>query len=205
MSAMQANAARAILMGAALKLAAEMRFVGIRLLLSTQVANATTGILPKLRSLPSNKLLQGVNPTKAQRGQAFNDPTMVPEVPSNVRGDSKASKGVGVLEMEGQEPVVYKSFYASPQEYREMLDKLGVPTTLTPAPSGADIARIAQPEEGSSEPGEPGSRMRPEYGGFGRDEKPQRRGDGLSGAAAAAHDLRAQAGGARTAVAEDFS
>lgn len=202
-SAMQANATRAILMGATLKLAAEMRFVGIRLLLSTQVANATTGIPPKLRSLLSNKLLQGVNPTKAQRGQVFNDPTQVPEVPSNVRGDSKVSKGVGVLEMEGQEPVVYKSFYASTAEYVEVLKKLGVPTTLNPSPSAADIARIAQPEDGGGSD-EPASRMRPEYGGFGRDEKkPQRR--GLSGAAAAAHDLRVQAGGQKDSLDEDFS
>ncbi|WIB65625.1 FtsK/SpoIIIE domain-containing protein [Curtobacterium sp. MCBD17_040] len=203
-SAMQANATRAILMGATLKLAAEMRFVGIRLLLSTQVANATTGIPPKLRSLLSNKLLQGVNPTKATRQQVFNDPTMVPEVPSNIRADASVSKGVGVLEMEGADPVVYKSFYASTQEYRAALEQLRVPTTNTPAPSAADIARIAMPEEGG-DAGEPASRMRPEYGGFGRDEKQQRRSDGLSGAAAAAHDLRVQAAGGRSTVPEDFS
>ena len=187
-SAIDQNATRAILIGITLKLAAEMRFVGIRLLLSTQVANQTTGIPPKLRNLLSNKLLQGVNPTEATRKQVFNDPSLVPKVPGNIRADSTISKGVGVLEMEGADPVVYKGFYASTKDYRAMLESLGTPTTVSPKPSATDVARIVQPIT-DSDGDEPPSPMAPEHGGFGRNERYTPRQDGLSGAAAAAHDL----------------
>ena len=177
-AALDANGKRAILMGMTLKLAAEMRFVGIRLLLSTQVANATTGIPPKLRSLLNNKLLQGVNTTDAIRRQVFNDPTAVPSVPGNIRGDSKVAKGVGVLEMEGAEPTVYKGFYAVAGDYSKLLSGLGVEETVSPSPSADDIARVTQ-SLGADDAPPPDRRAR--------------RADGLAGAAAAAHDLRTAA------------
>ncbi len=175
LAALEANGKRAILMGMTLKLAAEMRFVGIRLLLSTQVANATTGIPPKLRSLLTNKLLQGVNTTEAIRKQVFNDPTAVPAVPANIRGDSKVAKGVGVLEMEGAEPTVYKGFYAATSDYVQLLTSLDIPQTLNPSPPSEDIARVTQTLDPNDEP---------------RPERTAKRSDGLTGAAAAAHDLR---------------
>ena len=177
-AALDANGKRAILMGMTLKLAAEMRFVGIRLLLSTQVANATTGIPPKLRSLLTNKLLQGVNTTEAIRRQVFNDPTAVPAVPGNIRADSKVAKGVGVLEMEGAEPTVYKGFYAAAGDYLKLLSSMGIEETTSPSPSPDDIARVTQSLDADDEP-------RSDYRG--------RRSDGLTGAAAAAHDLRTAA------------
>ena len=192
------NAKRAVLIGTTLRLAAEMRFVGIRLLLSTQVANATTGIPPKLRSLLSNKLLQGTNPTDATRRQVFNDASAVPLVPGNIRNDKAAAKGVGVLEMEGAEPAIYKGFYASTNDYRQVFEALNLPTTLDPSPSAADIARITQAMDDGDEPA---SRMRDEVGGFGRQESYVERADGLKGAAAAGHDLKVAEAAARRAQA----
>jgi len=122
------------------KIVAELRFVGVRMILSTQVSNNNTGVSPSLKAKIGHKILQGSNPSKSARMQAFNDETAVPQVPANVRANAKVAKGVGVAEMEGSEPVVYKSWFAPIDSYAAALQKLNVPTTSSPAPTAAQIA-----------------------------------------------------------------
>lgn len=174
------------------KIISQQRFVGVRMILSTQVTNNNTGVGPTLKAKIGHKILQGPNPSKAARNQAFNDETAVPQVPGNVRADAKVSKGVGVAELEGSTPFVYKSYYASTKDYRAELERLGVPTTTRPEPTSFEIAMHAPTLLDSD--GEPAPRMPAETGGYGRNSKPPRREDGLSGAAAAAHDLKSQGG-----------
>lgn len=123
------------------KIAAELRFVGIKLLLSTQVASASTGITPDLRTNLGNRALLGAKPTDGNRSLALNDPNMVPRVPANVQNDNGARRGVGVFEFEGQIPGVFKSYYASVQEYEAALSRLDIPTHPSPAPSKRLISK----------------------------------------------------------------
>jgi len=62
-------------------------------------------------------------------------------VPDHIKSDAKANRGVGVFEFEGQEPGVYKAFFATTDQFREALLAAGVPTTDRPAPTRAEIAR----------------------------------------------------------------
>lgn len=123
------------------KIIAEQRFVGMRMILSTQVTNNNTGVSPSLKAKIGHKILQGANPSKSARGQAFSDESAVPVVPENVKGGGKAAKGVGVADLEGMTPVVYKSYYASVDAYRDAFAKLGLSKSSRPAPTAAEIAK----------------------------------------------------------------
>lgn len=123
------------------KTAAELRFVGIKLVLSTQVASASTGITPDLRTNLANKILLGAKPTDGNRKLALNDPMMVPNIPSNIQNDRKAARGVGVFEFEGAVPGVFKSYYADLSDYESKLSQLGVPTYGSSAPTKRQIAQ----------------------------------------------------------------
>lgn len=136
-AAEQENALHSMLLNALLKIAAEMRAFGLYLLLSTQVANTTTGIPPKLRTLLSNKLLMGVNANKANRQQTFNDPDGVPEIPDHIRVDKVAGRGVGAAEMEGQRPAVFKGVFADIQEHRAFIESSGYRRAKCPEPTDA--------------------------------------------------------------------
>ncbi|MFS0885023.1 FtsK/SpoIIIE domain-containing protein [Aeromicrobium sp. 179-A 4D2 NHS] len=138
---LQSNLLRATLLAHMKKIAAEMRFVGIRLVLSSQVSSVNTGIPTALRMNLAQKFLLGANPTDNNRKLALSDPTSVPKVPENVRQDGKAAKGVGVAELEGQPPTVFKSFYAPTEELRKALDQLGLPRTSRPEPTPMEIAK----------------------------------------------------------------
>lgn len=140
--AMEANLLRQTLLGYMKKIAAEMRFVGIRMVLSSQVSSVNTGIPTALRMNLANKFLLGSNPTDGNRKLSLSDPTSVPKVPDNVRRDDKAARGVGVAELEGKVPSVFKSFYASTDDLRAGLDNLGLPRTSRPAPTATEIARL---------------------------------------------------------------
>lgn len=138
---LQSNLLRATMLSHMKKIAAEMRFVGIRMVLSSQVSSVNTGIPTALRMNLANKMLMGANPTDNNRKLALSDPTSVPKVPENVRQDGKAAKGVGVAELEGQPPSVFKSFYAPTEELRKALDQLGLPKTSRPEPTPGEIAK----------------------------------------------------------------
>lgn len=138
---LQANLLRATLSRFINKIVAEMRFVGIRLVLSSQVVNNSTGVGPSLKAKVGHHILQGSNPSRQARGQAFNDEAACPEVPGNVRADSRANRGVGVCELEGLAPTVFKGYFATPAAYRKALDARGAPTTDRPSPTPSEIAR----------------------------------------------------------------
>ncbi|GGE78146.1 cell division protein FtsK [Nesterenkonia cremea] len=121
------NFAKSLLKDAIKNIAAEFRFVGICLLASTQVASATTGIDPALRTNLGHKLLMGSKTTEANRRLVFSRPEAVPTIPHHVREDPKASRGVGAIEPEGDTPAVFKSYFRTTDEYRDWLISLGVP------------------------------------------------------------------------------
>ncbi len=141
--AAQANLLKAALASSINKIIAELRFVGVRMLLASQVTNNSTGIGPSLKSKMGHKILQGANPSRTARTQVFSDESAVPLVPGNVRADPDAAKGTGVAELEGSEPVVYTAYYATTGDYAAALNRLdlGVPTTDAPAPTAVQIAR----------------------------------------------------------------
>jgi hypothetical protein len=81
------------------KMPAEMRFVGIHMIMATQQAQANTGISPTVKLNLPNRLLMGANPTKQARGHALQNPDAAPEVPEWIRADAKAARGSGVAEL----------------------------------------------------------------------------------------------------------
>lgn len=170
------------------KIIAEMRFVGVRMVLSTQITNNNTGIPPSLKGKIGGKLLAGSNPSKSARAQAFSDESAVPTVPENVKAGGKRSRGVGAADLDGQAPAIYKSYFASPQDYRAHLTKIRVRTTTQPAPTAAQIDKYTPSLEDDGSDSRSGSRL--DDGGWGapdgRDDAPPR----LRGAAGAAHQLK---------------
>lgn len=183
------------------KITAEMRFVGIRMVLSSQVTNANTGLPPSLKAKLGHRMLQGANPSKSARAQAFNDPDAVPVVPENVRADEKAARGVGGYESEGRFPSVFKSYFATTDDYRRALVKAGVPLTDHGEPTAQEIAtHTPSLDDDGSDIRVPSSL---DGGGWGAPDGRDAPAPRLRGAAAAAHDLRVEAGQAARRRAAD--
>lgn len=185
------------------KIVAELRFVGVRMVLSTQVTNNNTGVPPSLKAKIGGKLLAGANPSKSARAQAFSDETAVPGVPENVKAGEKRARGVGAADLEGQAPAIYKSFFASTQDYRAKLISLGVPTTRQPAPTAFQIAKYTPTldDDGTNDDSPP---SRFDSGGFGApDGRDDDGGPRLMGAARAAHQLKVDAAAHAKGQAQD--
>ena len=145
------------------KIIAELRFVRVRTLIASQVVNDRTGVGPSLKAKIGHHVLCGTNPSKTARAQALADEASVPTVPDNVRSDKGAGQGVGVAELEGHAPCVFKSYFATTEQYRAALAELGVPTTDRPEPSAADIARYAPSlDDGDDGDAAPGRHVSPE-------------------------------------------
>lgn len=149
--AQRTNLYKEILKNGVKRVAAELRFTGVFLMLATQVASANTGIEPALRTNLHHKLLMGAKPTPGNRSLVFSDPDRVPLVPENIRSDGAASRGVGSSEPEGDEPSVFKSYYAEVTQYRQWLESLGVPRTDSPEPTRKQMAQLEDAFE-SDEP-----------------------------------------------------
>lgn len=124
------------------KIAAELRFVGVHIVVASQVASTTTGMPTSIRLNLANKILLGTKPTDGNRNLALNDSASVPQVPGNIQNDRSAGRGVGVFEFAGQVPGVFKSFYASTSQFAEWLSAKDLPETERPAPNGTEIARL---------------------------------------------------------------
>lgn len=148
----QMNFQRAMISRHINKIIAEMRFAGIRMTLSTQVTNASTGLPPSLKNKIGHRVLAGVSPSSAARSQAFNDEKSTVTVPDHVRSSGKHARGVGVADLEGHPSVVFKSFFATVDDYAARLRELGVPTNKKPAPTDAQVAEhapdLSETEEG---------------------------------------------------------
>lgn len=117
------------------KIAAEQRFVGMRIALASQVASRDTGIDTKLRTNLHHKILYGTNPTESNRKLIFPNADSVPLVPDNVKNDSKAGRGVGTASPQGDEAVVFKSYYADTDTLYDYLTKIGVQTHRDQSPT----------------------------------------------------------------------
>ncbi|MGB8384594.1 MAG: hypothetical protein WCG47_25700, partial [Dermatophilaceae bacterium] len=140
------------------RIVAEQRFVGVRMVISNQVTNQATGLPPSLRSKIGHRILQGTNPSRSARAQTFNDEQSVPTVPQHVKASGDRARGVGLCDLEGQAPAVYKAMFADPADYRRRLLELGVRTTDRPAPTAAQVAAfsmLADPFEPESTTGTP--------------------------------------------------
>jgi len=177
------------------KIPAELRFVGIRIIVATQMAQANTGISVPLKTNLANRMLLGSNPNEAARGHAFLDPRSVPTVPENIKADRDAARGVGGAEFEGQVPVIFKSYFATTRQYQDYLHSLGVPTTSRPAPTAAEIAKHTPDLDDDGSDDAPRSRLSSE-GGFGERDGRDAPAPRLQGAAAASHALRVDAAAA---------
>lgn len=130
------------------RIAAELRFTGMFLLLATQVASASTGIDPKLRSNLPHKMMMGSRPTKQQMGLIFSDLDRIPPIPESIISDPDASRGVGVADPEGGVPTVFKSYFRTISEYQVYLESLGVQTypESGAAPTRAQVAQVTGEE-----------------------------------------------------------
>lgn len=135
------NMAKEILQMKFEQTAAEMRFVGVKLVLSSQVASTSTGIGTALRTNLQNKVLLGVNPTEGNRKLVFPDPAAVPLVPSYIQSDPSVGKGVGTSANEGDEPCVFKPYFAPTSDLLAFIRAHGVPTRTGQAPTRSDIER----------------------------------------------------------------
>jgi len=122
------------------KIAAEMRFVGFQLVISTQVASTSTGIGTALRTNLTNKMLLGPRATDGNRKLVFRDPASVPEVPDHIKSDGSISRGVGAAELEGQRPFVMKGFFATEEQLIAELKRRG----RAPIPEG-QIDSVTRP------------------------------------------------------------
>ncbi|MBC9927307.1 FtsK/SpoIIIE domain-containing protein [Leucobacter sp. cx-169] len=123
------------------RIPAELRFVGIRIILASQISQANTGVDSTMKTNLPNRLLFGAAATKNQRGHALLNPEGVPEVPSWVQNDKSAARGSGLFEFEGVEPGVFKSYFASTDDYRARLEALRLPTTINTTPSPSTIEK----------------------------------------------------------------
>lgn len=123
LTAQSGNLARELIIQYLEKIAAELRFVGIHLLTATQVASRSTGISTAFRTNLPHKVLLGARATAGNRKLVLRDPNGAPEVPTHIAEDGAVARGVGIAELEGREPAVFKSFYASDADLIAMLHK----------------------------------------------------------------------------------
>lgn len=124
------------------KLIKEMRFVGIRVVVSSQVTSQATGMPPAMKNAIAGHFLLGSRPSEVARNQAFSDPRSAPKVPDNVADNPGSARGTGVGELTGQSPFVFKTYYASAEEYRQALADMGLTEPAEIEPSAADIERV---------------------------------------------------------------
>lgn len=121
------------------RIAAEARFAGVFLLISTQIASTNTGLDTALRTNLQHKMLMGAKPTENNRKLIFPDPEAVPPVPENVKADSGAARGVGTADPDGAAPLVFKSYFATPDEYLKRLRAAGVVKRDNVKPTAAEV------------------------------------------------------------------
>lgn len=193
-AAQNENALHSMLLGELLKLASQMRFVSLHLCLSTQVANSTTGIPPKLRTLLGGKLLLGVNQNKNNRTQTFNDPDSVPEVPDHIKNDGIAGRGVGTLELEGQRSEIFKAVFEDVTGHKNAISSLISRGVGHPEPTDAQRQKYVSflYEDENGEPMATLPDTQPRFSGGPLPNDPDAgavdaNGNRLRGAAAAAH------------------
>lgn len=129
------------------RVAAELRFTGVFLVISSQLASVNTGIDTALRINLHHKVLMGTKPTDGNRKLVFSDIERVPQVPDHIKSDPKAGRGSGAAEPEGANPLVFKAYFAETDVYQDWLIRIGVKTTEQPAPTAEQIALFLGEED----------------------------------------------------------
>ncbi|MDO4243551.1 MAG: hypothetical protein Q4C85_07310 [Actinomyces sp.] len=176
---------------------AEMRFAGLRVVISTQMAQAKTGFDGPLKANLSHRVLWGANPSESARGFALSNPRDVPHVPEWIRADGAAARGTGVAELEGQPSAVVKGYFATTDEMRERLIAAGVPQCTDPEPTAAQVAAHTPSLDDTAGTDDALTSRLATEGGFGDPGGDSGR---LRGAARAAHELAVGAAAARRAA-----
>lgn len=141
------------------KIPALYRAAGIRVIYLTQQPNERYGFSTKLKGNLPHRVILGTNPSPAEKAHAFRTPEKVPDVPGNVANDSGQARGVGLAHLDGAEPAVFKGYFAPLDAYISEARRRGFPTTLNPAPSESEIARLVPRVDGDGYDDEP-----PAYG-----------------------------------------
>lgn len=118
------------------------RAAGIRVNYLTQQPNERYGFSTKLKGNLPHRVMLGVNPSQQEKGHAFRTPEKVPDVPSHIAQNDQLSRGVGLAHLDGQEPVVFKGYFAPLDTYIAEAQRRGFRTTLHPEPTPGQIARL---------------------------------------------------------------
>lgn len=179
-------------------ISSEMRFTGLRILASTQMAQSKTGFDGPLKANLSHRVLWGASPSESARGFALNNPKDVPHVPEWIRADEKVSRGTGVIELEGRLPAVIKGYFSTTEEMRAHLLAVSVRRCEHPEPTAAQVMAhtpsLDAPVGGGCDPAP--SRLRDVDGSDGEaDREPE----ALRGAARAPHELAMSAAARKSA------
>lgn len=127
------------------KTPAVYRAAGIRVIYLTQQPNERYGFSTKLKGNLPHRIMLGVNPSQAEKGHAFRTPEKIPDVPRNIAQNDGLSRGVGLAHLDGQEPAVFKGFYAPLEAYLAEAERRKFPTTITPAPTSKQIDQLVRP------------------------------------------------------------
>ena len=174
---------------------AEMRFTGVRVMVSTQMAQAKTGFDGPLKANLSHRILWGAAPSQAARGFALANPQNVPYVPEWIQTDEKSSRGTGVVELDGSASDVIKGYFSRTEEMRKRLLSAGVPRCERPEPTEAQVATYTPSLQDTTDCEPAPSRLETENGFGGTGGKPKE----LKGAARASHELAMSAAAKKAA------
>lgn len=124
------------------KIPAVYRAAGIRVIYLTQQPNERYGFSTKLKGNLPHRTMLGVNPSQSEKGHAFRTPEKVPDVPKNIAQNDTLSRGVGLTHLDGQEPMVFKGFYAPLDAYLAEAKRRGFRVTMNPEPTPRQIDRL---------------------------------------------------------------
>ena len=136
------------------KIPAVYRAAGIRVVYLTQQPNERYGFSTKLKGNLPHRVMLGVSPSQAEKGHAFRTPEKVPDVPTNIAQDNTVARGVGLAHLDGQEPVVFKGYFAPLDTYVAEAKRRRFATTSRPEPTDGQIARLVPRLDGETDGGE---------------------------------------------------
>ncbi|MHA3723735.1 hypothetical protein ACXR2T_07635 [Leucobacter sp. HY1910] len=140
-----------LLVTALSKIPAVYRAAGIRVIFLTQQPNERYGFSTKLKGNLPHRVMLGVSPSQAEKGHAFRTPEKVPDVPANIAQDPVRGRGVGLAHLDGQEPAVFKGYFAPLEAYLAEAKRRGFRTSINPAPSQAQISRLVPRIDGEDD------------------------------------------------------
>lgn len=143
-----------LLVSALSNIPAVYRAAGIRVMYITQQPNQNYGFNTTLKGNLPHRAMFGLNPSLPERGHAFRAPEKVPHVPKNIAQDASRGRGVGLVHLEGQEPAVFKGFYAPLDRYISEAQRRGFRVSANPAPTQSEINRLVPSIEGPDSPPE---------------------------------------------------